>query len=114
MARPKKSTISNPKPRKRPATSPEAREQQLVSLAYDLVEQRLLDGTATSQETTHFLKIGSIKAQYELEKLRNENELLKAKTEALESAKRIDELYENAIAAMRTYSGSSSSDIPNQ
>lgn len=91
----------------RPATTPEARENQLISMAYDLVEQRLLDGTATSQETTHFLKMGSIKARLENEKLREENELLKAKTGAIQSAKNVEELYTQAIAAMKDYSGQS-------
>lgn len=89
----------------RPATTPEARENQLISMAYDLVEQRLLNGTATSQETTHFLKMGSYKARLEAEKLKKENELLKAKTEAIQSSKRIEELYSEAIFAMRDYSG---------
>ena len=89
----------------RPASTPEARENQLISMAYDLVEQRLLDGTATSQETTHFLKLGSMKARLEAEKLRRENELLEAKTEAIQSAKRVEELYSEALNAMRAYSG---------
>lgn len=89
----------------RPALSPEAREAQLISMAVDLVEQRLLDGTASSQETTHFLKLGSSKARLEREKLERENELLKAKTESLESAQRVEELYNAAITAMRKYSG---------
>lgn len=91
----------------RPAMTPEARENQLISMAYDLVEQRLLDGTATSQETTHFLKMGSEKARLENAKLREENELLKAKTEAIRSSERMEELYSNAISAMRDYSGKS-------
>lgn len=93
-------------PRKiRPALTPEARENQLISLAVDLVEQRLLDGTASSQETTHFLKLGSVKNRLEMEKLEEENRLLKAKTEALQSAKRVEELYADAIKAMQRYSG---------
>lgn len=94
----------------RPALSPEARENQLISLAVDLVEQRLLDGTASSQETTHFLKLGSTKNQLEMEKLREENNLLKAKTESIQSAKRIEELYEEAINAMRRYGGAGDND----
>lgn len=103
MAR-KSSTTSQTR-RPRPAMTPEARENQLIAMAYDLVEQRLLDGTATSQETTHFLKLGSMKARLEAEKLRKENELLEAKTEALQSAKRVEELYSEALNAMRAYSG---------
>ena len=98
-------------PRKiRPALTPEARENQMIALAVDLVEQRLLDGTASSQETTHFLKLGSMKNRLEMEKLQEENRLLKARTEALQSAKRVEELYSEAIKAMRRYSGQGSDD----
>lgn len=93
------------KPRRRPATNPEERENELISLAYDVVEERLRNGTATSQETTHFLKAGSIKNQMEMEKLKRENDLLIAKVENLESQRKVEDLYEAAIAAMRVYSG---------
>ena len=93
----------------RPALTPEARENQLIALAVDLVQQRLLDGSASSQETTHFLKLGSMKNQLEMEKLREENKLLKAKTESIQSAERVEELYAEAIDAMRRYSGNRSS-----
>ena len=107
----KKAKPTNAEPRKiRPALSPEARENQMIALAVDLVEQRLLDGTASSQETTHFLKLGSTKNRLEMEKLQEENRLLKAKTEALQSAKRVEELYSEAIKAMRRYSGQGSDD----
>ena len=97
---------SSGSPRKRrPALSPEARENQLISLAMDLVEQRLLDGTASSQETTHFLKLGSTRAQTELEKTKLETKLVEAKTEALQSQKKVEALYEEAIAAFRSYNG---------
>ena len=94
----------------RPALTPEARENQMIALAVDLVEQRLLDGTASSQETTHFLKLGSMKNRLEMEKLQEENRLLKARTEALQSAKRVEELYSEAIKAMRRYSGQGNDD----
>lgn len=107
----KKAKPANAEPRKiRPALTPEARENQLIALAVDLVEQRLLDGTASSQETTHFLKLGSMKNRLEMEKLQEENRLLKARTEALQSAKRVEELYSEAIKAMRRYSGQGSDD----
>lgn len=107
----RKAKPTNTEPRKiRPALSPEARENQMIALAVDLVEQRLLDGTASSQETTHFLKLGSTKNRLEMEKLQEENRLLKAKTEALQSAKRVEELYSEAIKAMRRYSGQGSDD----
>lgn len=89
----------------RPALTPEARENRLIAKAYDLVEQRLDDGTATSQETTHFLKLGSAKAKLELEKLRKETDLLVSKKEALDSAKRMEELYSEALNAMKRYGG---------
>lgn len=100
-----KSSSSTSKGKRRPALSPEARENQLISLAYDLAEERLSDKTASSQEVTHFLKLGSTKAQLEKEKLKQENALLSAKTESLESAKRVEELYDKALKAMKAYSG---------
>ena len=89
----------------RTALSPEARENQLISLAVDLVEQRLLDGTASSQETTHFLKLGSIKYKLEQEKMIEENKLIRAKTEKIQSQKRTDEMFAAAVDAMKRYSG---------
>lgn len=89
----------------RPALTPEARENQLISLAVDLVEQRLREGTASSQETTHFLKLGSTKSKLELEKLKAENELIMAKAELAKSQKNNEELFKQAIEAMKNYSG---------
>lgn len=89
----------------RPALTPEARENQLISLAIDLVEQRLRDGTASSQETTHFLKLASQKNKIELERAKLENELIKAKTQNLRDQADMKVLYEDAIAAMRRYGG---------
>jgi hypothetical protein len=100
----KKGTIE-PKRRRPPARTPEARENQLVQAAVDLAEKQLSDGTASAQVITHFLKLATTKERLEKEKLSNENELLKAKTEALQSAKRIEELYANALNAMRAYGG---------
>lgn len=110
MAKVKKANSANSTRKIRPALTPEARENQMIALAVDLVEQRLLDGTASSQETTHFLKLGSMKNRLEMEKLQEENRLLKARTEALQSAKRVEELYSEAIKAMRRYSGQGSDD----
>lgn len=89
----------------RPALTPEAREKQLIALANEAAEKQLREGTASSQIITYFLKAGSTKDQLELEKLREENRLLKAKTEALQSQKRMEETYAEALAAMRKYSG---------
>lgn len=88
-----------------PATTPEGRENQLISLAMDLAEQRLRKGTASSQEVTHFLKLGSSKDRIEKEILEEQRKLIVAKTDAIQSAKRVEELYANALDAMRNYSG---------
>lgn len=91
------------------AETPEARESQLISLVFDLAERKIRDGTASSQVMTHFLKLGTIHAELEKEKLVHENELLRAKTEAIKSQQRMDEMYANALAAMRSYSGNDDS-----
>lgn len=96
---------STPARKIRPALTPEARENQLISLSMDLAEQQLMDGTASSQVITHFLKLGTAKYQYEAEKLKHDTELVKAKTEALESAKNMEALYAEALKSMKTYSG---------
>lgn len=91
--------------RTRPAMTPEGRESQMTALAVDLVEQRLRDGTATSQETTHYLKLASPVEKLKQEKLEKEIALIDAKISAIESEQRIEEMYMNALNAMRTYSG---------
>lgn len=105
MAKAKGSDSSGSTRKIRPAISPEANESQMISLAMDLVRQRLIDGTASSQETTHFLKLGTEKAQLEKEKLIRENENLAAKTEALKKQESSDELYKAALKAFASYSG---------
>lgn len=93
-------------PRKRPpAQTPEARENQLIAAAVDLAEQQLRDGTASPSVITHFLKLASTKQQLEVEKLKSETEFLRAKAEAVQSNQRSEELYAEAIAAMKRYSG---------
>lgn len=94
----------------RPALTPEARENQLISLASDLAEKQLREGTASSQVITHYLKLGSTKERIEKEILEKQKELIEAKTQNLQSAKRIEELYSNALNAMRNYSGHGSGD----
>ena len=102
---------SSSSPRKmRPALTPEARENQMISLAVDLAEQQLRNGTASSQVITHFLKLGSMKNRLEMEKLEEENKLLKAKTESIQSQKRVEELYLEALNAMRNYAGQGNAD----
>lgn len=93
------------KTKSRPALTPEARENQMIALAMDLAEQQLRDGTASSQLITEFVKRGSNKARLENEKLKEENKLLRARTEAMESAKEVEKLYKEALSAMRNYSG---------
>lgn len=91
-----------------PARTPEDRESQIASLAFDLVEQRLREGKASSQETIWALKLGSTREAIEKEKIRNENALLATKKEIMESQKAVEELYHQALDAMRAYSGQSS------
>lgn len=104
MARTKTSS-SNSSRKGRPALTPEAREAQLVSLAIDLAEQQLLDGTASSQVITHYLKLGSMRERLERERMEEEIKTLKAKTKQLEGQERIESLYAEAIKAMKNYSG---------
>ena len=104
MPKIKTNTANRPKMH-RPALSPEARENQLIALAVDLVEQRLIDGTASSQETTHFLKLATSKARLEKEILEKQKELMVAKTEQIRSEQHKEELYEEVINALRKYNG---------
>lgn len=90
-----------------PAVTPGEREHQLVSLAFDLAEKQMREGTASSQVITQFLKLGSTRESLEQEKIRNENALLATKKEIMESQKAIEAVYEKALNAMRAYSGQS-------
>lgn len=92
-------------PRRRPATTPEAREKQLIALAVDAAEKQLLEGTASSQVITHFLKLATRKTEMELEIMKAQRDLAQAKAEAIQSQKRSEELYAEALKAMRNYSG---------
>lgn len=97
-------TVRNsPKKRSRPPLTPEARENQMITLAIDLAEQQLRDGTASSQVITHYLKLGSTKERIEKEILERQKELISAKTDALHSQKKADEMYAAALEAMRGY-----------
>jgi hypothetical protein len=91
--------------RRSPARTLEAREQELTSKAYDLAERQIDEGSASSQVITHFLKMGSTRELVEQEKIRGEIELQKVKAEQLEGQKRIEAMYGDALAAMRSYSG---------
>ena len=107
MARTSKSSASEEKkfPKQPPALTPEEREQQMISLAINVAEQQLRDGTASSQVITHYLKLGTMREQEEREKLRRENELLRAKTDAIHSEQRSEELFQEALAAIKEYAG---------
>lgn len=96
--------------KRRPALTPEARERQMIALAVDLAEKQLMEGTASSQVITHFLKLGSTKEQLEKQLMEKKKDLIDAKTQSLQSAKRFEELCENALRAMRKYSGQETDD----
>lgn len=98
--------LSEPAPlRRAPATTPEARENQMIAKAVDLAERQLMEGTASAQVISFYLKLGSSREKLEQERLARENDLLQAKAEAMASAKRVEELYVTALNAMRSYAG---------
>lgn len=99
------------KPRRPPATTIEARENQLISLAVGLAETQLTAGNASSQVITHFLKLGSVREKLEHEKLKGENLLIEARIKGMESIKNSEELYANALKAMRSYKGDEEEDV---
>lgn len=105
MAKVKVSGSSDAPKRGRPALSPEARENQLISLAEDLAEQQLRDGTASSQVITHYLKLGTTRERIEKELLEKQLVLTEAKTNALKEQKDMKVLYEKAIKAIQRYNG---------
>lgn len=91
----------------KPALDPDARENQMIAYATNLAERQLIEGTASSQVIVHYLKLGSSKEKLEKKLLAEQVKLAEAKTEALQAAQRVEELYANAIDAMRRYSGHS-------
>lgn len=99
------------KPRRPPATTPEVRENQMISLAVDLAEKQMLAGTASAQVINHYLKLGTTRERLEQEKLTRENELLSIRAEAIASAKKVEELYALALNAMRSYAGHEPSEV---
>jgi hypothetical protein len=96
---------SKDRPQSRPAISPQDRENQLVLLATELAEEQMREGTASAQVISHYLKLGSTREQLEQERLRYETKLLEARTQQISDAARMEELYANAINAMKTYQG---------
>lgn len=108
MAKPRSiEPILSQNKRYRKALSPEAREDQLIALAMDTAEERMRNGTASSQEIVHFLRLGSSLAKLQKEEIRERIELDKAKVKAYESSEEFKELYEEAIKAMKSYGGHS-------
>lgn len=105
MRKAKESIQSNTLKKIRPALSPEAQENQMISLAIDLAQKQLLDGTASSQVITHYLKLGTVREQLEIKRIEQEIELQKAKTKAYGNAEEIKVLYKNALKAMQRYAG---------
>lgn len=103
----KKKTISDDNAMKRtmPALSEEAQEKRMIAAATNLAYEQIMNGTASSQVITHYLKLGTEKNRLEMEKLKAENEMLKAKTDAIQSVQRIEELYKEATIAMKKYAG---------
>ena len=87
----------------RTAISPQARENQIISAAYDLAERRILNGTASSQEIIHFLRMGSEKEKLERTKLQEENRLLRQKTKSLEASSNIEQLLKDGLNALNHY-----------
>ena len=106
----RKAIVEEQNKKSRPALTPEGRENQLIALAVDLAERQLREGTASSQVITHYLKLGSTKERIEKEILEKQKELITAKTEQLKSEKRVEELYGEALQAMRLYSGQENDD----
>lgn len=104
MASRRKRSEADESPR-RPARTPQGRENELIAMAHDLAEQQFRDETASSQVITHFLKLGSSREILEQERIRHENELLQAKREHMASQARVEEMYDRALRAMATYSG---------
>lgn len=94
----------------RPALNPDAREQQMISLAVDCAEKQLLEGTASSQVIVHYLKLATKKERIENEIREEQKKLIEAKTENLQSAKRVEELYQKAMDAMSVYTGHTNGD----
>ena len=97
--------MAEAKSKRPPARTPQAREQQLIALAVDLAEKQIAAGTASAQVITHFLKLGSERDKLEREKLSRENALLKAKSDAIASQQRVEQLYVEAMTAFKHYHG---------
>lgn len=98
------------KERKKPARTPKQRENQIINLVMDVVEQKIIDGTASSQILCHFLKLATEKERLENDKLRGELELAKARVRQIDMQEDLKSLYEGAVSAMRGYRSTNEND----
>lgn len=110
MAKVKSESTSGYRGKARPALSPEAQENRMINLAVSLAEKQLEEGTASSQVITHYLKLATVRERLEREILERNRDLIAAKTESIQQQRRNDELYAEAIRAMRNYSGNGDPD----
>jgi len=95
---------NEPAPKKRaPATSPEQRNNQLISMSFDAAEEMISSGKATSQLLVHFLKQGTARDELEKSKLELESQLLRARTDSIAASEDLRQLHMDAIAAMTEY-----------
>lgn len=113
MGRPRKDEVNTPVvlPLRPPATTPQARENQLIGYAVDLVERQLLDGTASSQVLSHFLKLATVKEQLERQKLENETLLLKARVNSISAEGDMSKLLDDALNAFKGYQPTPSEEV---
>lgn len=96
--------MENSTGRKRaPARTQEGREAQMIALAENLAEKQLREGTASSQVIAHYLRLGTSRERLEQERLRNENELARAKADSIRAAQKNDAIYEEALREFRSY-----------
>lgn len=105
MAKVKVTSSSSAPKKMRPPLTPEAEENQMISLAVDLAKKQMQEGTASAQVITHYLKLGTTLAKLEIEKAKADLELTKAKAKSVENAGTSEKIYEEALKAFRGYSG---------
>lgn len=91
------------KARRPAAKTPEEQENLMISLAVDLAQRQLEEGTASTAVVTHFLRLATTREQLEKQRLEEENKLLRAKTTALETAPDKTAAAMKAIEALKSY-----------
>lgn len=106
----KETQESSDSSRRMPASTPDEREQQMISLADDLAERQLREGTASSQVITHYLKLGTSRERLEQERLRRENLLLEQKQQYMASQAKAEEMMAEVLTAMKRYAGADDGD----